>query len=178
MTTFIAVDGSTVTPITRADLMQHPAFAGLDTDNEGNPCVWQNGYTCQTCTSEQIDWTDDWSCSCDDDCPNCGKSHSPHDQQWLADSEVHGDAYCLWESLPEAESPKMVITEPKPGPMWICAWTENHGNNDLRDTFSLHEDEGKARSAYDKLINECEILHCAAIAPVATATEPHWMGAA
>lgn len=106
MTTFIAIDGSTVTPRTRADLMQHPAFADLGSDTDGNPCVWLNSYTCQSCTSEQIDWFDDWTCGCDDDCPNCGESHSPHDQQWLANCDPHDDVGRLWESLPDAGSPE------------------------------------------------------------------------
>lgn len=99
--TFINIHGKADVAHTRADLMRHPAFAGLDTDSDGNPRVWLNSYTCQSCTSEQIDWTDTWSCGCDDDCPQCGASHSPTDQQWLPACEVHGPEYCLWESLPE-----------------------------------------------------------------------------
>lgn len=98
---FTAIDGSTVTPRTRADLMQHPAFADLGTDTDGNPCVWMNEYSCQSCTSEQIDWTDDWSCGCDDDCPKCGKSHSPNDQTWLPNCDIFGPEKLLWQSLPE-----------------------------------------------------------------------------
>lgn len=101
MTTFTAIDGSTVTPRTRADLMKHPAFADLGTDTEGNPCVWQNEYSCQSCTSEQIDWADEWSCGCDDECPKCGKSHSPNDQTWLPNCDIFGPEKLLWQALPE-----------------------------------------------------------------------------
>jgi DNA-directed RNA polymerase subunit RPC12/RpoP len=31
-----------------------------------------NHYTCARCGS---DWTDEWSCMCDDDCPYCGARH-------------------------------------------------------------------------------------------------------
>jgi hypothetical protein len=32
-----------------------------------------NHYTCYRCNR---DWTDAWSCTCDDDCPHCGARHS------------------------------------------------------------------------------------------------------
>lgn len=45
-------------------------------DDEDNPSGFINHYTCPDCKYE---WTDEWSCMCDDDCPNCGKRHiSPH----------------------------------------------------------------------------------------------------
>lgn len=183
MTTFTALDGSTVTPITRADLMKHPAFADLGTDGDGNPCVWRNSYTCQGCTSEQIDWQDDWSCQCEDACPNCGKDHSPESSAWIAEGtdQPLNPGYQLWESLPEAGSPEggkaVLAALIKPGPMWLCAWTENHGNNDLRDSFTLHETEAEAALAYLKALAN-DRLHCAAVAQISTATEPHWMGKA
>ena len=31
-----------------------------------------NYYTCAGCGR---DWTDEWSCMCDDDCPHCGARH-------------------------------------------------------------------------------------------------------
>lgn len=31
-----------------------------------------NFYDCDRCNRE---WTDDWSCACDDDCPHCGARH-------------------------------------------------------------------------------------------------------
>lgn len=37
---------------------------------------FRNFYTCARCGR---DWTDEWSCQCDDDCPLCGARHmSPH----------------------------------------------------------------------------------------------------
>lgn len=109
MTTFTAIDGTTITPRTRADLVTHPAFAHLSVDSDGNPCVWRNYYTCRSCTSEQIDWSDDWSCQCDDDCPNCHTTHEADDFEWIAtttgkpeDGLLGCEAYHLWESLPEA----------------------------------------------------------------------------
>jgi hypothetical protein len=32
-----------------------------------------NNYTCYRCDK---DWSDAWSCTCDDDCPYCGARHS------------------------------------------------------------------------------------------------------
>jgi DNA-directed RNA polymerase subunit RPC12/RpoP len=35
-----------------------------------------NYYRCDDCGGE---WTDEWSCQCDDDCPHCGARHlSPY----------------------------------------------------------------------------------------------------
>ena len=42
---------------------------------------FQNYYTCARCGR---DWTDEWSCMCDDDCPDCGARHmSPVDSDDL-----------------------------------------------------------------------------------------------
>jgi len=87
---------------TRADLMTIPGFADLDVDTDGNPCVWDNHYTCQACTSEQEDWSDNWSCQSNDDCGECGKEIEPHESTWIGpESEV---LKALWEALPEAGS--------------------------------------------------------------------------
>jgi hypothetical protein len=32
-----------------------------------------NHYTCYRCDQ---DWSDPWSCTCDDDCPHCGARHA------------------------------------------------------------------------------------------------------
>lgn len=60
--------------------------------------------------------------------------------------------------------------------MWLLAWTINHGENNLTDSFMIHETETEARDAYVKLLTTDD-LHSAAFAPIATATEPHWMEA-
>jgi len=40
-----------------------------------------NHYSCERCGE---DWTDEWSCMCDDDCPECGARHmSPYDSDDL-----------------------------------------------------------------------------------------------
>jgi hypothetical protein len=37
---------------------------------------FRNHYRCERCDGE---WTDEWSCMCDDDCPACGLRHmSPY----------------------------------------------------------------------------------------------------
>lgn len=33
-----------------------------------------NHYHCRDC---DMSWNDEWSCACDDECPNCGVSISP-----------------------------------------------------------------------------------------------------
>lgn len=94
MTTFIGIDGSTITPLTRAGLMQHPAFADFRTDGDGNPCVWENHYQKDTHS-----WSFAWSCKCDDD------DISPYRSDWVGpgtSGDERNGFYRLWESLPEA----------------------------------------------------------------------------
>lgn len=43
---------------------------------------YRNHYKCTQCGTE---WTDDWDSMCDDRCPNCGTSMSPH----------HSDELCM-----------------------------------------------------------------------------------
>ena len=33
---------------------------------------FRNHYICESCDTT---WTDEWSCTCDDDCPHCGARH-------------------------------------------------------------------------------------------------------
>ncbi len=35
-----------------------------------------NCYHCEAC---DVEWTDEWSCACDDECPECGRDFSPYD---------------------------------------------------------------------------------------------------
>lgn len=85
---------------TRASLSLFPAFANLDMDTAGNPCVWRNSYSCRECTSEQIDWSSDWSCQCNDACPNCGAEIEPTHSEWIGPTTLI--LVSLWEQLPEA----------------------------------------------------------------------------
>jgi DNA-directed RNA polymerase subunit RPC12/RpoP len=41
------------------------------TDDPAEPW-FRNHYQCPRC---QYEWTDDWSATCDDDCPRCGFRH-------------------------------------------------------------------------------------------------------
>lgn len=83
---------------TRADLLSHTSFAALSTDSDGNPCVWLNYYACD-CGNE---WTDAWSCQCDDECGECGISISPIESDWLG--PIEAAAQTIWGELPEAGS--------------------------------------------------------------------------
>lgn len=51
-------------------------LAVKDGDDDDNPSGVLNHYTCYACAYE---WSDEWDCGCDDDCPECGARHcSPH----------------------------------------------------------------------------------------------------
>jgi DNA-directed RNA polymerase subunit RPC12/RpoP len=57
---------------------------------------FSNHYTCARCSHE---WTDEWSCMCDDDCPYCGARHmSPFDSNDLSTviEESNGRFVVLW----------------------------------------------------------------------------------
>lgn len=41
----------------------------------------RNSYHCDKC---DVSWDDDWSCGCDDECPNCGADISPDDSVEIA----------------------------------------------------------------------------------------------
>ncbi len=44
---------------------------------------FRNYYRCECCGHE---WTDEWSCMCDDDCPECGARHmTPYKSDDLSD---------------------------------------------------------------------------------------------
>ena len=53
-----------------------------------------NYYTCDRCKGT---WTDEWSCTCDDDCPHCGARHmSPDNSDDLTKViEKHGRRYVV-----------------------------------------------------------------------------------
>jgi predicted nucleic acid-binding Zn-ribbon protein len=66
---------------------------------------FRNYYTCARCGSE---WTDEWSCMCDDDCPHCGARHmSPHDSEDLTEivRECHGEFVVLQSPEAAGHSP-------------------------------------------------------------------------
>jgi predicted nucleic acid-binding Zn-ribbon protein len=63
---------------------------------------YRNHYTCTRC---DYTWTDEWSCMCDDDCPECGARHmSPYDSEDLTEVvEPVGDEFIVLWSPETAE---------------------------------------------------------------------------
>lgn len=61
-----------------------------------------NYYNCDRCGR---DWTDKWSCMCDDDCPHCGARHmSPYDSEDLTEIiEPRDGAFVVLRSPETAE---------------------------------------------------------------------------
>lgn len=41
-----------------------------------------NHYHCDDCG---VSWSDEWSCACDDECPECGKAYTPEESEELSD---------------------------------------------------------------------------------------------
>ena len=47
--------------------------------------MFRNYYRCPTCHRK---WTDEWSATCDDDCPHCGERHiSPYKSDDVEEGE-------------------------------------------------------------------------------------------
>ena len=61
-----------------------------------------NYYNCARCGR---DWTDEWSCMCDDDCPHCGARHmSPFESDDLTHTiEQRNDEFVALRSPDAAE---------------------------------------------------------------------------
>jgi hypothetical protein len=71
---------------------------------------FRNHYHCGECGAS---WEDEWSCTCDDDCPECGSRHySPFDSDDLSVLiEAEGpETYAVYYSPPEAEDkPRYIL---------------------------------------------------------------------
>jgi hypothetical protein len=63
---------------------------------------YRNYYRCDRCSSE---WRDEWSCMCDDDCPDCGALHmSPYESDDLTEViEPDGGEFVVLRSPETAE---------------------------------------------------------------------------
>ena len=55
--------------------------------------------------------------------------------------------------------------------MFLCAWTVNHGNNNITDHFSLFDTMEEAENCAARIFN---VAHTWAITKVISASEPHW----
>lgn len=58
------------------------------TDSEGEPCLFINRYRHEDCKRASKgegppEWTDQWSCACNDKCPNCGAEIEPYESDEL-----------------------------------------------------------------------------------------------
>ncbi len=50
----------------------------------------RNYYRHEECSNGlAIQWDSEWSCECDDECPNCGKDISPYKSKWY--SKAYGE---------------------------------------------------------------------------------------
>ena len=65
---------------------------------------FRNLYCCSECGGT---WHDDWSATCDDDCPHCGARHmSPFesdDLSWLVEGPDDEGVYTVMRSADDAE---------------------------------------------------------------------------
>lgn len=63
---------------------------------------YRNCYYCEECSSG---WEDEWSCGCDDECPECGRDFSPFDSIDLSAylEKTNDDTYQIYFSPPHAD---------------------------------------------------------------------------
>jgi len=63
---------------------------------------YRNYYRCARCDYE---WPDEWSCTCEDDCPSCGARHmTPYESEDLTEViEQDGDQFVVLRSPETAE---------------------------------------------------------------------------
>lgn len=55
--------------------------------------------------------------------------------------------------------------------MFLCAWTVNHGSNNITDHFALFDTEEQADNCVADIF---DTAHTWAITKVISASEPHW----
>lgn len=55
-------------------------------DSDGEPCRFTNHYHCDRC---DIEWSDQWSCACNDRCPKCDRETEPYesDEEEIEDED-------------------------------------------------------------------------------------------
>lgn len=63
---------------------------------------YRNAYYCNRCDEG---WEDEWSCACDDECPNCGRPFESYHSRDLSGPkiETNGFIHRVTWSPPEAE---------------------------------------------------------------------------
>jgi hypothetical protein len=79
-----------------------------------------NKYHCQDC---DISWEDEWSCTCDDECPVCGHSIEPEDSD---DLTVVLDGCEVHVSQPDAEDDPNYLTFYFTNPEEAAAFASSH----------------------------------------------------
>jgi hypothetical protein len=67
---------------------------------------YSNNYHCSDCGAN---WSDEWSCCCDDECPNCGsRNWSPFKSEDLTTIVMrHHDGYVVMQSSEQADDRPM-----------------------------------------------------------------------
>jgi len=53
-------------------------------DEDEEETLWLNHYKCSHCGTE---WSDEWSCQCNDRCPKCGAETEPYQSEEISDEE-------------------------------------------------------------------------------------------
>lgn len=57
---------------------------------------------------------------------------------------------------------------------YLVAWSINHGQNNITDHWIVAETLEEAQASYEHALT-LDRLHCAAVAQISAATDPHWL---
>ena len=58
--------------------------------------------------------------------------------------------------------------------MFQLSWSINHGNNNIEDFFTIHDDLLAAKKDCENINSEAN-LHCWSISKIIDGSEPHWI---
>ena len=78
-------------PVPAALVLRQARDEGLTVlfDAEKDMAWYRNFYHCTDCDTR---WEDEWSCCCDDECPECGsRNWSPYESEDLTEIILHSD---------------------------------------------------------------------------------------
>lgn len=84
--------------------MSAPYDACDDVDLRSDP-LFRNKYRCREC---DVEWTDEWSCACDDTCPQCDVSLPPVESELLGHFEDDGEFIAARDTYGVAVDHKIV----------------------------------------------------------------------
>lgn len=107
----------------------------LPRDTDGAPCGFVNHYSCTACGTS---WTSQWSCMCNDRCPNCDREIEPHKSESPLQviSDQHGGHWGEDPRYPVSDWKYEVANDDTRSGYW--EWVAARMSSDSSDKTSAH----------------------------------------